>query len=139
SPSTSILNHFWWYVTVRPASCINLIRVQKRINPLIASKSHQELHKEMWMTHRRLERYRHRDRQPYIHTVTLQFIEKWEQNIKVWRHREEAKKNTSSFHRELLKHHQKLDKQRKPLQKNFLKMENSPYTPITFEIIDFLP
>lgn len=39
----------------------NLIRPQKPINPLTASKSHKALHKELQMTHKRLDRHRAND------------------------------------------------------------------------------
>uniref|UniRef100_A0A8C3AA61 Actin-associated protein FAM107A n=1 Tax=Cyclopterus lumpus TaxID=8103 RepID=A0A8C3AA61_CYCLU len=85
----------------------NLIRPQKPPNPLTASKSHQELHRELRMTHKRLK----------THTCTrkteLQKVlekRRWEQRMKASRDQEEAKKNRSPLHQELLKRHQRLEK-----------------------------
>uniref|UniRef100_A0A8C3A9Z7 Actin-associated protein FAM107A n=1 Tax=Cyclopterus lumpus TaxID=8103 RepID=A0A8C3A9Z7_CYCLU len=87
----------------------NLIRPQKPPNPLTASKSHQELHRELRMTHKRLK----------THTVShegkteLQKVlekRRWEQRMKASRDQEEAKKNRSPLHQELLKRHQRLEK-----------------------------
>ncbi|XP_071761614.1 actin-associated protein FAM107A [Centroberyx gerrardi] len=83
----------------------DLIRPQKLLNPLIASKSHQELHKELRMTHKRGV-----SREGKTELQRVLEKRKWEQRMKVRRDQEEAKKNRSPLHQELLKRHQRLDK-----------------------------
>ncbi|XP_069546677.1 protein FAM107B [Brachyistius frenatus] len=82
----------------------NLIRPQKPLNPLTSSKSHQELHKELRMTHKRRVTKEGK-------TELQRALEKrkWEQKMKAGRDQEEAKKNTSPLHQELLKRHQRLE------------------------------
>ncbi|XP_038553345.1 actin-associated protein FAM107A [Micropterus salmoides] len=82
----------------------NLIRPQKPLNPLTASKSHQELHKELRMTHKRIVSQEGK-------TELQRALEKrkWEQRMKASRDQEEAKKNRLPLHQELLKRHQKLE------------------------------
>ncbi|KAM4613752.1 actin-associated protein FAM107A [Polymixia lowei] len=83
----------------------DLIRPKKILNPLIASKSHQELHKELQMTHRRGVSQEGK-------TELQRALEKrnWEQRMKQKKDQEEAKKKRSPLHQELLKRHQRLDK-----------------------------
>ncbi|XP_070759475.1 actin-associated protein FAM107A [Enoplosus armatus] len=83
----------------------NLIRPQKPLNPLTASKSHQELHKELRMTHKRRVSQEGK-------TELQRALEKrkWEQRMKASRDQEEAKKSRSPLHQELLKRHQRLEK-----------------------------
>ncbi|XP_054473683.1 actin-associated protein FAM107A [Anoplopoma fimbria] len=83
----------------------NLIRPQKTPNPLTASKSHQELHRELQMTHKRRVSQEGK-------TELQRALEKrrWEQRTKASRDQEEAKKNRSPLHQELLKRHQRLEK-----------------------------
>uniref|UniRef100_A0A3B5AXK3 Actin-associated protein FAM107A n=1 Tax=Stegastes partitus TaxID=144197 RepID=A0A3B5AXK3_9TELE len=80
----------------------HLIRPHKPLNPLTASKSHQELHKELQMTHKRLDGGK---------TELQRALEKrkWEQRMKASRDQQEAKKNTSPLHQELLRRHQRLE------------------------------
>ncbi|KAK5912574.1 hypothetical protein CesoFtcFv8_002433 [Champsocephalus esox] len=82
----------------------NLIRPQKPLNPLTASKSHQELHNELRMTHNRV----HQEGK----TELQRALEKrrWEQRVKESRDQEEAKRSRSPFHQELLKRQQRLEK-----------------------------
>ncbi|XP_029288266.1 actin-associated protein FAM107A [Cottoperca gobio] len=83
----------------------NLIRPQKPLNPVTASKSHQELHKELRMTHKKRVSQEGK-------TELQRALEKrrWEQRMKASRDQEEAKKNISPLHQELLKRHQRLEK-----------------------------
>ncbi|KAA8593393.1 hypothetical protein FQN60_009509, partial [Etheostoma spectabile] len=83
----------------------NLIRPQKPLNPVTASKSHQELHKELRMTHKRRVSQDGK-------TELQKALEKrrWEQRMKASRDQEEAKKNRSPLHQELLKRQQRLEK-----------------------------
>ncbi|KAL3058736.1 hypothetical protein OYC64_010810 [Pagothenia borchgrevinki] len=83
----------------------NLIRPQKPLNPLTASKSHQELHKELRMTHKSRV---HQEGK----TELQRALEKrrWEQRVKASRDQEEAKRSRSPFHQELLKRQQRLEK-----------------------------
>ncbi|XP_040890712.1 actin-associated protein FAM107A [Toxotes jaculatrix] len=83
----------------------DLIRPKKPLNPVTASKSHQELHKELRMTHNR--------RVCQEGKTELQRVlekRKWDQKKKASRDQEEAKKNRSPLHQELLKRHQRLEK-----------------------------
>ncbi|XP_068568265.1 actin-associated protein FAM107A [Cebidichthys violaceus] len=83
----------------------NLIRPQKPPNPLTASKSHQELHRELRMTHKRRVSQEEK-------TELQRVLEKrrWERGMKASRDQEEAKKSSSPLHRELLKRQQRLEK-----------------------------
>uniref|UniRef100_A0A3B4V9K0 Family with sequence similarity 107 member A n=1 Tax=Seriola dumerili TaxID=41447 RepID=A0A3B4V9K0_SERDU len=91
---------------------VHLIRPRKPLSPLTASKSHQELHKELRMTHNRLDRLTHRK------SELQQVLEKrkWDQKKKASRDQEEAKRNRSPFHQELLRRHHRLEKQREELE-----------------------
>ncbi|XP_039971868.1 actin-associated protein FAM107A isoform X2 [Xiphias gladius] len=82
-----------------------LIRPKKPLNPLTASKNHQELHKELRITHNR--------RVSQEGKTELQRVlekRKWDQMKKVSKDQEEAKKNRSPLHQELLKRHHRLEK-----------------------------
>ncbi|XP_076615601.1 protein FAM107B [Chaetodon auriga] len=83
----------------------NLIRPQKPLNPLTASRSHQELHKELQMTHKR--RVSQEGKSELQRALEKR---KWEQRMKASRDQEEATKNRSPLHQELLKRHQRLEK-----------------------------
>uniref|UniRef100_A0A3B4YVX2 Actin-associated protein FAM107A n=1 Tax=Seriola lalandi dorsalis TaxID=1841481 RepID=A0A3B4YVX2_SERLL len=89
-----------------------LIRPRKPLSPLTASKSHQELHKELRRTHNRLDRLTHR------RCELQQVLEnrKWDQKKKASRDQEEAKRNRSPLHQELLRRHHRLEKQREELE-----------------------
>ncbi|XP_022044968.1 actin-associated protein FAM107A [Acanthochromis polyacanthus] len=82
----------------------HLIRPHKPLNPLTASKSHQELHKELQMTHKRRVTQEGK-------TELQRALEKrkWEQRMKAGRDQQEANKNTSPLHQELLKRQQRLE------------------------------
>ncbi|XP_067095574.1 protein FAM107B [Osmerus mordax] len=81
----------------------DLIIPKKLINPVKVSKNHQELHKELKMTYKRTVCP---EGKPELQRV----LEKrnWEQGRKQKRE-EEAKRNTSPFHQELLKRQQRLE------------------------------
>ncbi|XP_047439159.1 actin-associated protein FAM107A [Mugil cephalus] len=83
----------------------NLIRPPKPLSHLIASKSHQELHKELRMAHKRRVSQEGK-------TELQRALEKrkWDQRVKASRDQEEAKKNTSPLHQELLKRRRRLEK-----------------------------
>ncbi|XP_071350920.1 actin-associated protein FAM107A isoform X2 [Trachinotus anak] len=84
---------------------VNLIRPRKPLSPLTASKSHQELHKELRMTHnRRVSQEGKSELQRVLEK------RKWDQKKKASRDHEEAKKNRSPLHQELLKRHHRLEK-----------------------------
>ncbi|XP_054866698.1 actin-associated protein FAM107A isoform X2 [Amphiprion ocellaris] len=82
----------------------HLIRPHKPLNPITASKSHQELHKELQMTHKRRVTQEGK-------TELQRALEKrkWEQRMKASRDQQEANKNTSPLHQELLKRQQRLE------------------------------
>ncbi|XP_029948684.1 protein FAM107B-like [Salarias fasciatus] len=82
----------------------DLIRPHRPVNPAAASRSHQELHKELQLTHkRRLSQEGKTELQRALEK------RKWEQRMKASRDQEEAKKSTSPLHQELLKRHQRLE------------------------------
>ncbi|KAM3877722.1 actin-associated protein FAM107A [Diretmus argenteus] len=83
----------------------DVVRPPKLIYPLIAYKGHQELHKELKMTHKR---GMYQEGKTELQRVLEK--RKWEQRIKARRDQEEAKKNRSPLQQELLKRHQRLDK-----------------------------
>ncbi|XP_068449825.1 protein FAM107B [Clinocottus analis] len=83
----------------------NLIRPQKPPNPLMASRSHQELHRELRMSHKRRE-----SKEGKAELQKVLEKRRWEQAMTASRDQEEAKKNRSPFHQELLKRHQRLEK-----------------------------
>uniref|UniRef100_UPI0037E7E6FB protein FAM107B n=1 Tax=Semicossyphus pulcher TaxID=241346 RepID=UPI0037E7E6FB len=83
----------------------NLIRPQKPLNPVTASKSHKELHKELRLSHNR--RVLHEGKTELQRALEKR---KWEQRMKASRDQEEAQKSGSPLQRELLKRHQRLEK-----------------------------
>ncbi|XP_073323766.1 actin-associated protein FAM107A [Pagrus major] len=83
----------------------NLIRPQKPLNPLTASRSHQELHKELRMTHKR--RVSQEGKSELQRALEKR---KWEQRMKESRDQEEARKIRSPLHQELVKRQQRLEK-----------------------------
>ncbi|XP_074535282.1 actin-associated protein FAM107A [Halichoeres trimaculatus] len=85
-------------------SC-DLIKPQKPLNPLTASKSHQELHRELRLTHnRRVQREEKSELQRALEKI------KWEQRMKTNKDQEEAQRSGSAFQQELLRRHQRLEK-----------------------------
>ncbi|XP_053809398.1 actin-associated protein FAM107A isoform X1 [Vidua chalybeata] len=90
----------------------DLIKPKKLLNPVKASKSHQELHRELLMNHKRglgmeskpeLQRVLEHRRRDLL--------------IKQKKEEEEAKKLQSPFEKELLKRHQRLDQLEKEQEK----------------------
>uniref|UniRef100_A0A672IB58 Actin-associated protein FAM107A n=1 Tax=Salarias fasciatus TaxID=181472 RepID=A0A672IB58_SALFA len=85
----------------------DLIRPHRPVNPAAASRSHQELHKELQLTHKRLNREMPNEGKTELQRALEK--RKWEQRMKASRDQEEAKKSTSPLHQELLKRHQRLE------------------------------
>jgi len=110
----------------------NLIKPHKPLSPLNASRSHQALHKELQMTHKRLDALEVIN----THTSVSLFIQiiksvcvsdrrvaqdgknelqralekrKWEQKMKARQDQDEAKRNMSPLQQELLKRQQRLE------------------------------
>ncbi|XP_051271722.1 protein FAM107B [Dicentrarchus labrax] len=79
----------------------NLIRPQKPLNPLTASKSHQELHRELRLSHKR--RVSQEGKSELQRALEKR---KWEQRMKASGDQEEQ----SPLHQELLKRQQRLEK-----------------------------
>ncbi|XP_062324641.1 protein FAM107B-like isoform X3 [Osmerus eperlanus] len=98
----------------------DLIIPQKLINPVKVSKNHQELHKELKMTYKRTVCP---EGKPELQRV----LEKrnWEQGRKQKRE-EEAKRNTSPFHQELLKRQQRLEELERELDLQQNGQDSSP-------------
>nr|XP_033781870.1 actin-associated protein FAM107A isoform X2 [Geotrypetes seraphini] len=88
------------YLEVNP----ELIKPKKLINPVKASKSHQELHRELLMNHKRGLSI---DSKPELQRV-LQHRRR-DQFIRQRKEEEEAKRLQSPFEQELLKRHQRLE------------------------------
>ncbi|XP_041743784.1 actin-associated protein FAM107A [Coregonus clupeaformis] len=88
-----------------------IIQPKKRLNPVRVSKSHQELHRELRMTHKRgpcLEV------KPELQRVLEQ--RNWEHGMKQRREAEEEKKNRSPLQQELFKRHQRLEELERELK-----------------------
>ncbi|XP_041836650.1 actin-associated protein FAM107A [Melanotaenia boesemani] len=83
---------------------INLIKPHKPLSPLTASRSHKELQKELQMTHKRRVA---QDEKTELQRVLEK--RKWEQRTKARRDQEEAKRNASPLHQELLKRKKRLE------------------------------
>ncbi|KAM3665764.1 actin-associated protein FAM107A isoform X1 [Ammospiza nelsoni] len=90
----------------------DLIKPKKLLNPVKASKSHQELHRELLMNHKRGLGV---DSKPELQRVLEH--RRRDLLIKQKKEEEEAKKLQSPFEKELLKRHQRLD------QNSFLQLE----------------
>ncbi|KFZ52064.1 Protein FAM107A, partial [Antrostomus carolinensis] len=82
----------------------DLIKPKKLLNPVKASKSHQELHRELLMNHKRGLGM---ESKPELQRVLEH--RRRNQLIKQKKEEEEAKKLQSPFEKELLKRHQRLD------------------------------
>ncbi|KAM7402213.1 hypothetical protein PAMP_017476 [Pampus punctatissimus] len=95
----------------------NLIRPQNPLSLLTATKSHQDFHRELQMTHKRRVSQEGK-------TELQRALEKrkWKQILKASREQEEAKKNQSPLHQELLKRHERLDK----LERNIEQQQDEP-------------
>uniref|UniRef100_A0A9J7YRA3 Actin-associated protein FAM107A n=1 Tax=Cyprinus carpio carpio TaxID=630221 RepID=A0A9J7YRA3_CYPCA len=94
----------------------DLIKPKKLINPVKASKSHQELHRELLMNHKRGIGV---ENKPELQRVLEQ--RKREQMIKQRKQEEEARRKISPLEQELLKRHQKLEE----LEKEQERLEDS--------------
>ncbi|XP_045080043.1 uncharacterized protein LOC121578462 [Coregonus clupeaformis] len=98
-----------------------IIQPKKLLNPVRVSKSHQELHRELRMTHKRgpcLEG------KPELQHVLEQ--RNWEQGVKQRREAEEEKKNRSPLQQELLKRHQRLEELERELKAQQQGLQSSP-------------
>uniref|UniRef100_A0A3Q3MUB7 Family with sequence similarity 107 member A n=1 Tax=Mastacembelus armatus TaxID=205130 RepID=A0A3Q3MUB7_9TELE len=90
----------------------NLITPQKALNLSTASKSHRELHKKLQMTHmRKTELQRALEKR------------KWEQKMKARREQEETNKNKSPLYQELLKRHEREEKEQQQHEPKFLRVK----------------
>uniref|UniRef100_A0A4W5KNA3 Family with sequence similarity 107 member A n=1 Tax=Hucho hucho TaxID=62062 RepID=A0A4W5KNA3_9TELE len=90
-----------------------IIQLKKPLNLVRVSKSHQELHRELRMTHKRgLEG------KPELQHVLEQ--RNWEQGMKQRREAEEENKNRFPLQLELLKRHQRLEEVELKAQKQGL-------------------
>ncbi|KAM7422710.1 hypothetical protein PAMA_010656 [Pampus argenteus] len=94
----------------------NLIRPQNPLNLLTATKSHQDFHKELQMTHKRVSQEGKTELQRALEK------RKWKQILKASREQEEAKKKQSPLHLKLLKRHERLDK----LERNIERQQDEP-------------
>ncbi|KAM9534700.1 actin-associated protein FAM107A-like isoform 2-T2 [Salvelinus alpinus] len=98
-----------------------IIQTKKRLNLVSVSKSHQELHRELRMTHKRgpcLEV------KPELQRVLEQ--RNWEQGMKQRKEAEEEKKNRSPLQQELLKRHQRLGELERELKAQQEGLQSSP-------------
>ncbi|OXB78712.1 UNVERIFIED_CONTAM: hypothetical protein H355_002677 [Colinus virginianus] len=105
--SRSILTHPD-YIDGNP----ELIKPKKLLNPVKASKSHQELHRELLMNHKRGLSV---DSKPELQRVLEH--RRRNQVLRQKKEEEEAKKLQSPFEKELLKRHQRLDQLEKEQEK----------------------
>uniref|UniRef100_A0A8C5S3S0 Actin-associated protein FAM107A n=1 Tax=Laticauda laticaudata TaxID=8630 RepID=A0A8C5S3S0_LATLA len=94
----------------------DLIKPKKLLNPVRASKSHQELHRELLMNHRRGV-----ESKPELQRVLEH--RRRNQLLKQRKEEDEAKKFKSPFEQELLKRQQKLDELEREDEKQ---EENAP-------------
>ncbi|NXI64208.1 F107A protein, partial [Anseranas semipalmata] len=90
----------------------DLIKPKKLLNPVKASKSHQELHRELLMNHRRGLGV---ESKPELQRVLEH--RRRNQLLRQKKEEEEAKKLQSPFEKELLKRHQRLDQLEKEQEK----------------------
>ncbi|XP_027496564.1 actin-associated protein FAM107A isoform X1 [Corapipo altera] len=90
----------------------DLIKPKKLLNPVKASKSHQELHRELLMNHKRGLGV---DSKPELQRVLEH--RRRDLLIKQKKEEEEAKKLQSPFEKELLKRQQRLDQLEKEREK----------------------
>uniref|UniRef100_A0A8C8AG73 Actin-associated protein FAM107A n=1 Tax=Otus sunia TaxID=257818 RepID=A0A8C8AG73_9STRI len=90
----------------------DLIKPKKLLNPVKASKSHQELHRELLMNHKRGLSM---ESKPELQRVLEH--RRRNQLIRQKKEEEEAKKLQSPFEKELLKRHQRLDQLEKEQEK----------------------
>ncbi|XP_027323841.1 actin-associated protein FAM107A isoform X2 [Anas acuta] len=90
----------------------DLIKPKKLLNPVKASKSHQELHRELLMNHKRGLGV---ESKPELQRVLEH--RRRNQLFRQKKEEEEAKKLQSPFEKELLKRHQRLDQLEKEQEK----------------------
>uniref|UniRef100_A0A8B9GG12 Actin-associated protein FAM107A n=1 Tax=Amazona collaria TaxID=241587 RepID=A0A8B9GG12_9PSIT len=90
----------------------DLIKPKKLLNPIKASKSHQELHRELLMNHKRGLSV---ESKPELQRVLEH--RRRNQLIRKKKEEEEAKKLQCPFKKELLKRHQRLDQLEKEQEK----------------------
>ncbi|KAI1890935.1 hypothetical protein AGOR_G00158710 [Albula goreensis] len=90
----------------------DLIKPKKLLNPVKASKSHQDLHRELLMNHKRGVGI---DSKPELQRVLEQ--RKREQMIKQRKEEDEARRKISPLEQELLKRHKKLEELEKEQEK----------------------
>ncbi|XP_015269816.1 PREDICTED: protein FAM107A isoform X1 [Gekko japonicus] len=96
----------------------DLIKPKKLLNPVRASKSHQELHRELLMNHKRGVGV---ESKPELQRVLEH--RRRNQLIRQRKEEEEAKKLTSPFEQELMKRQQRLDQLEREEEKQ---EENAP-------------
>lgn len=100
----------------------DLIKPKKLINPVKSSKSHQDLHRELLLSHKRggvsVEA------KPELQRVLE--ARKREQMIKQRKEEDEARKKISPLEQELLKRHKKLEELEKEQEKLGEEMERAP-------------
>ncbi|XP_028853828.1 protein FAM107B isoform X2 [Denticeps clupeoides] len=97
----------------------DLIKPKKLINPVKASKSHQELHRELLMNHKRGV-----ESKPELQRVLEQ--RKREQMIKQRKQEEEARKKISPLEQELLKRRKELEEMEQEQEKQLDGTRNAP-------------
>ncbi|XP_005997801.1 actin-associated protein FAM107A isoform X2 [Latimeria chalumnae] len=99
----------------------DLIKPKKLLNPVKASKSHQELHRELLMSHKRGLGF---DNKPELQRVLEH--RRRDQLIRQRKEEEEAKRMQSPFEQELLKRQQRLEELEKEEEKVKGEQENAP-------------
>ncbi|XP_030633093.1 protein FAM107B [Chanos chanos] len=97
----------------------DLIKPKKLPNPVKASKSHQDLHRELLMNHKRGV-----ENKPELQRVLEQ--RKREQMIKQRKQEEEARRKISPLEQELLKRHKKLEELEREQQQQADGVQNAP-------------
>ncbi|XP_051967906.1 protein FAM107B-like isoform X1 [Xyrauchen texanus] len=101
----------------------DLIKPKKLVNPVKSSKSHQELHRELLMNHKRGICV---ENKPELQQVLEQ--RKREQMIRQRKQEEEARRKISPLEQELLKRQQKLEE----LEKEQARLEDSNCNALEF-------
>ncbi|KAJ8409318.1 hypothetical protein AAFF_G00235160 [Aldrovandia affinis] len=99
----------------------DLIKPKKLLNPVKASKSHQDLHRELLMNRKRGVGV---ESKPELHRVLEQ--RKREQMIKQRKEEEEARKKVSPLEQELLKRHKKLEELEREQERQGEDTESAP-------------
>ncbi|KAG7478023.1 hypothetical protein MATL_G00076010 [Megalops atlanticus] len=99
----------------------DLIKPKKLLNPVKASKSHQDLHRELLMNHKRGVGV---ENKPELQRVLEQ--RKREQMIKQRKEEEESRRKISPLEQELLKRHKKLEELEKEQERQEEGAVNAP-------------